>query len=249
MNEIYLCDSELFWLQRMERAVNSFQIRSDWELSVVGRTRSPRELLPLLQSRGTGTGIYLLDVGHGTGMDGMELGAEIRRLDGDAFLIYVTSHENLAGAALEAFRRRLLALDLIVKDPRDFQDRICQSLSCIEEILARREDEAELLTLENRSSHRFFPKKEIYFIESVKGFRQIALHTASEVYRYPATLRECCAKLQRDFLLCRRDCLVNLRHIRSADRPSRTLLLDNGAYCSCSVRQWEVFVRQYGRQD
>ncbi len=246
MNEIYLCDDEPSWLRRMEHTVSCFQVRSGWELSVVCRAQSPRELLSVLESRGTRFGIYFLDVEYKTEMNGLALGAEIRRLDKDAFLIYVTAHEDMA---LEIFRLKLLALDFIVKNSVDFQERIHQSLAYIEKKLACEDAGAEVLVLGSGYSYHFFPKKDIYFIESIKNSHHIALHTASGIHRYPVTLRECSAKLEKGFLLCRRGCLVNLLHIQSADRPTKTLLLDNGERCGCSIRQWDAFIRIYGRQN
>lgn len=246
MNEIYLCDNESSWLRRMEHTIGCFQVKSDWELSIVCRAQSPRKLLSVLESRGTRFGIYFIDADYKTEMNGMTLGAEIRRLDKDAFLIYITAHEDMA---LETFRLKLLALDFIVKDSCDFQERVYQSLAYIEEKLACEDAHAENLALGIGSSYRFFPKKDIYFIESIKNSHYIALHTASEVHRYPVTLRECCSKLQMGFLLCRKGCLVNLRHVHSADRPTRTLLLDNGERCCCSVRQWAAFIRLYNKQE
>lgn len=248
MNEIYLCDDDPSWLQRMEHAVGCFQVKSDWDLAVVCRAQSPRELLSVLEDRGTSSGIYFLDVEFKTEMNGMALGTEIRRLDRDAFLIYVTAHRDMADIALETFRLKLLALDFIAKDSEDFQDRVCQSLEYIEQKLARGDTDAETLMLSIGSSYRFFPKNDIYFIESVKNSHQIDLHTVSGIHRYPATIRECLAKLQKDFLLCRKGCLVNLRHVRSADRLTRTLLLDNGERCRCSVRQWDAFIRLHNLQ-
>lgn len=245
MNEIYLCDDEPSWLRRIEHAVSCFLVKSDWELSVVCRAQSPRELLSMLESRGTRCGIYFLEAEYKTEMNGMSLGTEIRRLDRDAFLIYVSAHKDMA---LEIFRLKLLALDFILKDSEDFQDRVYQSLEYIEQKLAHEDADTETLTLSTGSSYRFFKKNDIYFIEAVKNSHYIELHTVSGIHRYPATIRECHAKLQNGFLLCRKGCLVNLRHIQSADRPTRTLTLDSGERCRCSVRQWDAFIRLYNGQ-
>ncbi len=246
MNEIYLCDDEPYWLRSIEHAVSCFQIKSSWELSVVCRAQSPRELLSVLESRGTRSGIYFLDVEYKNEMNGIELGTEIRRLDRNAFLIYVTAHEDMA---LETFRLKLLVLDFIVKASRDFQERIYQSLEYIEEKLTFEGTGTETLALGIGSSYRFFLKKDIYFIESVKNSHSIVLHTVSGIHRYPGTIRECCSRLPNGFRLCRKGCLVNLRHIQSAHSTDRTLLLDNGERCRCSVRQWAVFAKMYNIQD
>ncbi len=111
MNEIYLCGNEPSWLQRMEHAIGCFQIKSDWEFTIACRAHSPRELLAVLENRGTKYGIYLLDVEYENEMNGLALGAAIRRLDPNAFLIYTAASGDMA---LETFRLRLRAVDFIV---------------------------------------------------------------------------------------------------------------------------------------
>lgn len=246
MNEIYLCGNEPSWLQHMEHAIGCFQIKSDWEFTIACRAYSPRELLAVLENRGTKYGIYLLDVEYENEMNGLALGAAIRRLDPNAFLIYTAASGDMA---LETFRLRLRAVDFIVKASEDFQERLIQDLRFIEQKLACQDAVTETLVLRAGSSYGFFPKKEIFFIETIKNSRQIELHTVSGIHRYPGTLQECRMKLQRGFLLCRKGCLVNLRHIQSADRPTRTLLLVNGECCSCSVRQWNTLSRLYGMRE
>lgn len=249
MNEIYLCDENPSWLQRIEHAIDCFLVKSDWNLSVVCRAQSPRQLLSMLESQGTRYGIYFLDAEYKNGMNGLAFGKEIRRLDRDAFLIYVTAREDMArGMALETFRLNLQVLDFIVKDSEDFQDQVCQNLEYIDQRLASGDAGAESLILSSGSSYSYFPQNDIYFIESVKNSHYIELHTVSGILRYPATIRECRAKLREGFFLCRRGCLVNFQHISLAERQNRTLLLDNGECCHCSVQQWGVLVRQYIRK-
>ena len=58
-------------------------------------------------------GIYFPDVDLKAPINGMKLGEEIRKLDSSPFLIYVTIHEYMMR---ESFRRKLMALDFIIKD-------------------------------------------------------------------------------------------------------------------------------------
>lgn len=238
MIEIYLCDNEPVWLKRTEQAINDFQVKSDWEITVACRAKAPRELLSALRSRNTKNGIYFLEVKYTQDMNGLEMGAEIRKLDKNAFLIYVTAYEEMA---LEAFRLKLMALDYIIKDSCNFRERICQCLEYVEQqYFSAQNSEAESIVLSAGASHKIFLKSDIYYIESLKGSHHVILHTHSEVHRFPSSLRECSSKLQESFFLCRRGCLVNLRHLHSADSKERRLLLDNGEYCRCSVRQWST---------
>ena len=112
MTEIYLCDDEYIWIEQMEQAVLDFMISSDWALTVTCKTSAPRELLEQLLQHKTSGGIYFLDINLKSEMNGITLGAEIRKLDPEAVLIFVTSHDELV---MDTFRLKLQATDYILK--------------------------------------------------------------------------------------------------------------------------------------
>ena len=55
----------------------------------------------------------------------------------------------------------------------------------------------------------------------------------------PLSLTELEKQLGEDFVLCRRDCLVNLTHIQHMDHLTRQLTLDNQEKINCSIRGWK----------
>ena len=101
MTEIYLCDNELIWLEQMEQAISDFIISSDWALAIACRASAPQELLNQLMQHRTSGGIYFLDINLRSEMNGITLGAEIRKLDPEAVLVFVTSHDELV---MDTFR-------------------------------------------------------------------------------------------------------------------------------------------------
>lgn len=112
MIPIFICDDEAVWLKRLEKAVSDYQIRSDWEIKVERCEQSPEALLQYLTKRKPQMGIYLLDIDLKSSMNGLQLAEKIRSIDLFAFIVIVTTHDEMAS---ETFRMRLGTLDYISK--------------------------------------------------------------------------------------------------------------------------------------
>lgn len=167
MTEIYLCDDEPFWIEQMEQAVSDFMMNSDWALTVTCRASAPEDLLEQLSRHGTSGGIYFLDIHLGTEMNGIKLGAEIRKLDAEAVLVFVTTHEELA---IDTFRLKLQATDYILKDSGDLRAQIGETLRVVESRNGRFAERlsAPRVRLEAGGFIHFIIKDDIYYIESKK---------------------------------------------------------------------------------
>lgn len=235
MIKIYLCDDDPIWLKRIEHAIISYQVSSDWELSINYRASSPSELLCYLKDNPPISGIYFLDVEYKTSMNGIELGLEIRKLDTNAFLIFISSHGEMV---LETFRLKVMALDYIIKDRPDLNKQIHSCLDYIEKKYITQTQNSSFLRIQVGTSRRFLFIKEIYYISSQKGCHKISIHTKHAVLSISCTISELKRELGDSFILCNRGCLVNVSHIVSADRSNKTLILDNGEICYCSIRLW-----------
>lgn len=245
MAEIYICDDEPAWIERMEQAVASFMMGSDWGLKTACRTTLPGELLDILYRNGTLGGIYLLDIDLKSEMDGLELAAKIRDSDPEAVLIFVTTHDELV---MDTFRYKLQAMDYILKDRGDLRSQIYDTLRTVE---SRYNHSAEKLAasrirLETDGSYRFIVKKDVYFVESQKNRHKLTIHLRSEVLTTSLSLSNMTELLGNGFLLCRRGCLVNPLHITGANQSTREIVFDNGEKCRCSYRGWQHVVGRTG---
>ncbi|MBP3543408.1 MAG: response regulator transcription factor [Lachnospiraceae bacterium] len=236
MIKFFLCDDEPIWLKKIEHAIITYQVSSDWDFSIAAKASSPDELLVYIKKQKPSHGIYFLDVDYKTTVNGMDLGKEIRQLDSNAFLIYVTTHEEMA---METFRLKLQALDYIIKDSDNFHEQIHQCLHHIEDTYISRQNTDEFLKLQMSGSHRILLKKDIYYIKSQKGQHKLSIHTAQGVLAINASLSALQQKLGQDFILCSKGCLVNVTHIIATDHTNKTLTFDNGEVCLCSIRMWK----------
>lgn len=242
MISVFICDDEIVWIQKIADAVTEYQDISEWPLSIVCQTDSPITLLSQLREDCTKGGIYFLDIDLKTSINGLVLAQEIRTLDPNATLIFVTTHDELMA---ETFRLKLQALDYIVKDEGGLYLQIEQCLAHVEQHCAHREKGDLPVTLRLGNLHRTFQKDDIYYVCSVKGNHKIEIHTRIGTYIFADSLKALCVQLGENFLLCNRGLLVNANHVIGSDSKDKTLLLDNGEKCPCSVRLWPRMARRF----
>lgn len=242
MNSVYLCDDEPEWLKRISKYISNYQVQHDWLLQVTYVTVSPYDLLSFLKVNTPYSGIYFLDIDFKTSLNGLELGSKIRELDPAAMLVFVTTHEELV---METFRYRLMALDYIVKDQNNIEQQVNNVLKCLEKrYLTNQTSIQNKLCVKTCDGYYFLSKDEIYYIESQNGKHKISIHTADKILTISRPLTELSKELGNGFLLCRKGCLVNLKHIKSARRLTLTLLLDNEECIDCSTRIWSTLMKQ-----
>lgn len=235
MIAIYLCDDEPLWLNRLEQAVTEYQVKSNWDFTIASRATSPAMLLEALKEFNSKNSIYFLDVDFKTSMNGMELAKEIRILDPNAVLIFVTTHEEMMR---ETFRLKLQALDYIIKDEGDLNSQIHQCLEYLEKSYLSDVSGSSSITLQTGSSRRFIAKADIYYINALKNSHKVQIHTRNDLFTVSVSLASLEKQLSDTFLLCHRSILVNPAHIISTDYHNKELILDNGEKCPCSTRMW-----------
>lgn len=239
MAKIYICDDEQVWINQIEHAVSDFTVSSDWEMSILCKSTRPAGVLECLQRDKTLGGIYFLDVILKSEINGIELGAKIRELDSEAVLIFVTTHDELV---MDTFRLKLQAADYILKDNGCLSSQINDTLHALELHYgnAARKLSAPRIQLYSGGSYHFIVKDDIYFVESMKNQHKLIVHMKSEIFTVTMPLKEMVKQLGDGFVMCRRGCLINPRHVREADPVARIIIFDNKESCVCSCRTWRA---------
>ncbi len=235
MSEIYLCDDEPVWLERLKKYISDYQIQSDWLTEVAYASQSPSDLLNHINKRKPSAGIYFLDVDYKQAINGMELGAGVRQLDPEATFVFITTHEELV---METFRYKLMALDYILKDQADVKEQVWKVLGHIEERLHAPAASSSQLRLKTPDGYSFLSKEDIYYVSSLTGTHKLSIHTSSQILTISRSLSELEQELGRGFARCQKGCVVNLKHVQEMRWSSLNLLLDNGEVCHCSTRLW-----------
>lgn len=139
-------------------------------------------------------------------MDGMSAAGEIRKMDSEVIIIFITNMHQYAvqGYAVEA-------LAYLVKPISWFAFSECVRRAADR---IKRRKEQSYLYINVKGGMRRIAVNDIYYIES-QG-HAIYYHTVSDIFQTYGTLKEAERLLDRSgFYKCNKGCLVNLEHVDS----------------------------------
>lgn len=176
--------------------------------------------------------IIFLDV-HMPGIDGIDLGREIRTQNKKSKIVYVTGYKDYAEYAIDATH----CFFYLTKPISD--NLIKEKMAVILEYL---KEEQIKIGLKTKNGYQYFSPDEIYYFEHAN--RVINAYTTLGEFEISATLNEIEAKVIKcGFAMPHRAFLVNLMKIRGIH--GYTILLTNGKEIELSQRKAVKFKENY----
>ena len=146
--------------------------------------------------------VLLLDI-EMPKLDGMSAARQIREIDSDAVIIFIT---NMAKYAIKGYE--VDALDFLLKPVNYF----VLSIKLDKALLHLRSQSAQCLMLQEKDGLHKLPLSEICYIDVFK--HRLQIHTLQGVHTAPGSLSEIENQLAgAHFARCNSGYLVNLRHI------------------------------------
>lgn len=234
MIQIYLCEDDKSQLQIWRRLISNAILINEWDMKIKTSATAPSTLLEQMDKQKPENAVYFLDIDFKSNMNGIELALEIRKYDPRAFIIFVTTHDEMA---LHTLNLKVEPLGFIVKDSPDFPQQIVE---CLENVYTKYQVPNNSITdvLSVRTERKIFiiPFDDIYFIEPSTQSHKIRLHKSHEILEFSSSLIDIRKKLDDRFVQCHKAFIANLNHIRRIDKGTYTVYFDNGSQCPCSVR-------------
>ena len=213
MIDIYLCDDEDMIRRQIRDAIEKKIMIESYDMRVVSSTGKPVECLDILRQSANRRNIYFLDVElKDPEYDGFQLGKEIRRLDPNGTLIFITSYRELAFCT---FQYHLEVFDYIIKDPDSQKDSIDR---CLESIHLRLRDEtkkdiAGVYTVKIGDTLRHVPVQDILFFETAAKPHHVILHAQNGRMEFSGNLNEIEKQVGETFIRTHRSYLAALGKI------------------------------------
>lgn len=187
-------------------------------------------------SQGEQFDILLADI-QMKGMDGMELGRQVRKLRPEMYIIYITSYEEYAAESY-----RIEAWQYILK--QDIDSRLP---GVIRELTARIENsENKFRVLTNGAEHIKMFYRDIIYLYKSKGTKYVNYVTKQGIYRERNSLNTVIRELSDErFLPVERGYVVNMEHILKIRKD--TLCLDKGYEVQVSHARLHTVKEQISR--
>lgn len=234
MLPIYICENDEAQLNFIKKTINNAIFIEDLDASVVCAALSPDILLAYLRTHAAPS-LYFLDIELNDKMNGFMLALEIRKYDPRGYIVFVSTYSELAHFA---FKYKTEAMDYIPKgNPKELVSRIKECLFRTFDLYT-----APLNTIQKTIALRIdrrvitFKMDEIYCIETSGQAHKIRICRKNSQTELFYSLKQIVKQLDDNFYQCHKSCIVNLAHIRSIDKKSCTITLDNGKICTVATR-------------
>lgn len=246
MISVYLCEDNAAQLGYWKKLIENIIFICEWDMEIKAAVTTPGELLENINRDKPETAIYFLDVDLKSFINGIQLAVEIRKYDPRAFIVFVTSHDEMA---IYTFKYRVEPLGYVLKGRPDFNRQIRE---CLENAYAKYQipnvPVVRKLSIRMGKKLLILPMDDIYYIEPAFRSRRLMLHKEHEILEFTSSLKEVQKRLDSRFVQCHKAYIVNCCHVTSIDRENLLVHFDNGASCPCSVRQLSVMCRRLDEQ-
>lgn len=197
---IAIAEDAPFYAQTLQEYIRQYETEQGCKLDTV-HYPSGEDLQDAFQNQ---FDLILLDVAMG-GINGLETARQIRKLDSEVVIIFIT---NLAQYAINGYE--VDALDYILKPVSyfTFSQRLTRALVRI------RSREKKYIMISDRNGSRRLNLDEIYYVD--RQGHNLIYHTASGDHSVIGTLKEAEDLLaQSHFFRCNSGYLVSLKHVES----------------------------------
>ena len=184
MIKAFICDDEEIICQKITDIIAKQILIQNYDMEIACSTTSPEELLSAIKKEETKRNLYFLDVElKNKDFDGFLLGKEIRAIDPNGSIIYITSYKDLA---YKTFQYHLEAFDYIVKDlPEKLAESIAGCLSSlIEKLQTENIDPIACYTIKSSDVIYHVPLNDIYYFETSSRSHYVILYGKNQYIEF-----------------------------------------------------------------
>lgn len=169
--------------------------------------------------------------------------SEIRQLDPNAVIVFVTTHSEFAPIS---FKYKVAAYDFIDKvlDLEDFKEQVRDSILYTASLSGGVQSEVDYFDYKSAKAHVKVPIHDILYFETSQTAHKLILRTKSERLEFYAKLADI-EKMSDKFYQCHRSFLVNLDNVSRVDKSEQLVYFDNGESCLVSRLKVKTLITKW----
>lgn len=244
MLPIYICEDSLSQLKKITKIIENYIIIENLDMKVVCAEQNPYSLIQYLESHKEQS-LYFLDIDLKCDIDGFELSKKIRHIDPRGFIVFITTHSEMA---MLTFQYQVEAMNFIIKDDiENFNGSITKCLIHAYELYITPSDETpRMISVKIGERIVSLQLDKIIVIESIPlrshYIRIIGDGFLHELY---FSLNEIIKQLDSSFYRCSKFAIVNMDKIIEIDKKDRIAHLQNDVDVQLSIRNCNKFINDY----
>ena len=241
MLPLFIVEDNLKQKSEMERIITNYIDNEELDIGIVCSTANPYECIKYLKNHPKKKGLYFLDVNLKGEIDGFKLGQQIRELDPNGRIVFVTVEGALAYLT---FLYKVEALDYIIKGSGDdVANKIRSSIKvAYQRYISNGSMEREQIDIVVGKSIRSYPFEEVLYIETSDKEGRLVLHTISSREEFKGLMKD--VELANPKLIrCHKSYLVNTENVKEFDEGQMLLTMSNGHTVLVAARK-KLIVRK-----
>lgn len=243
MIDVYVCEDSKEQREIVTHYIKSEILIQEYDMKLKVSTDDPEKIIEEMKTS-KNTGLYFLDVDLQSSKNGLTLAKEIREYDPRGFIVFVTSHSEMA---FLTFQYKVEALDFILKDePKQLRSRICE---CIENVHTKytkiTKGEGKTITITRGGRKLTLEYNSIMFFETSVNEHKLIVHTENKSIEFFGKMKEIEDEVGDDFIRCHRSYLVNKKNIKEIDYTEKMIRMKNQMECPISHRMIRQVKNKY----
>ena len=221
--------------KNVEKVIVSFMMKNDFDFEIKTFDRVTKELKSLIKKSEENT-IYILDF-ELPNSNAIDISRYIREEDWTSPIIIFTAH---GGMALETFKQRLQILDFISKQYNSEENLIELFEICLKQFNLNKSFKSKYKNIDHN-----IPFNKILYFERDSNTIKVIIKTDSKEYETYITMKELKSKLNKDFILTHKACIVNMKRVSSISWKELMITFDNKETSYLLSKTHKKEVREY----
>lgn len=230
INNIVICEDDNIIRDRIKKIISETLVSMNIKLDLLEFPSYERAEKYIYSKDYIGSNLFILDIELGADKTGINLGREIRSVDSESQIIYLSSHIE---KSFDVFKYSLDISDFIEKNI-DFESKLEKSFGkCLLEMV---NDNEKKIVINSGTTMHSVRISEIIYIETLNKSKKLKLVTSKSEIEFYGSLNEVIGELDERFILTHRANIVNLHSIETLNLSytSANITLNNGKNCMLS---------------
>ncbi|ESV55617.1 accessory gene regulator A [Streptococcus agalactiae LMG 14747] len=174
---------------------------------------------------------------------GLEIASEVRKLDPNAIIVFVTTHSEFAPIS---FKYKVAAYDFIDKslDADDFKEQVRESILYTATLSGSAQTDVDYFDYKSAKAQVKVPLHDILYFETSQIAHKLILRTRTERLEFYAKISDI-EKMHDKFFQCHRSFLVNIDNVSRIDKANQLAYFDNGESCLVSRLKMKALIARW----
>ena len=229
MLNFVICDDEIHMLNKISLLFEKAFLKNDFDAKIVLKTSDYKEILSFMATNTVN--VVILDIEFkNSKLNGLNIAEEIRKVDKDCYIIFITSHfEYLMKAYDYKTFAYLFKNSLSVDSISDTLIRLYDDISGTS---------SKFLKIDHKGT--FIDLNDIQFIE--KNGMKLIYHTSASNYETYNSFSKLEDKLPKNFVRCHKSFIANINNIVRISLTDNSIVFKNGDICYIGPKYKNCFM-------